>query len=181
MTPVRTAARALLSAIFVVQGARTVRSPDPLLPAAKRVTDRVGPLLARTHPALPSEARTLVQLNGAVQVVAGLLMVNTALRRPAAALLAGSLAATTLAGHPYWQHEDASQRKAQQIQFLKNLGLLGGLILAATDTEGRPGLRWRTAHLADHADRAVRRTARQTRQKSRIAVRAAAAARRLPG
>lgn len=181
MTPVRTAARAFLGAIFVVQGAQSVRDPDRLVPAAKRVTDRVGPLLERTHPALPADARTLVQLNGAVQVAAGLLMVSHTLRRPAAAVLAGSLTATTLAGHPYWQHEDPEQRRTQQIQFLKNLGLLGGLILAATDTEGRPGLRWRTAHLAGHADRALHRTARQTRQKTRIAVRAAAAARRLPG
>ena len=36
---------------------------------------------------------------------------------------------------------------------MKNLGLLGGLLLAAVDTEGRPGLRWRAGHAIDDATR----------------------------
>ncbi len=32
---------------------------------------------------------------------------------------------------------------AQQIDFFKNLGLLGGLLIAAADTEGKPSLAWR--------------------------------------
>ena len=59
------------------------------------------------------------------------------------------------------------------MQFLKNLGLLGGLLLAAVDTEGRPGLAYR-AHLAsDRAHRAVRTTRREARHATRAATREA--------
>ena len=54
-------------------------------------------------------------------------------------------------------------RARQRTQFLKNLGLLGGLLLAAVDTEGRPGLAYR-AHMVNES---AHRTARQTRREAR--------------
>ena len=50
---------------------------------------------------------------------------------------------TTLAGHRFWEEDDKQKRAQQQIHFLKNAGLLGGLILAAVDTEGKPSVAWR--------------------------------------
>ena len=38
---------------------------------------------------------------------------------------------TTLAGHAFWTESDARKRKANRIHFLKNLGLVGGLLAAA--------------------------------------------------
>ncbi|SDY18194.1 DoxX protein [Micromonospora pattaloongensis] len=181
MTPVRTAARALLSGIFVVSGARALANPEQLLPRAKRVTDRVSPLLQKLDARLPSDGRTLVQINGAAQLVGGVLLATGHATRPAAAVLAGSLVPTTMAGHPFWTVDDRVERQTQQIHFLKNLGLLGGLLLAAADTEGRPGLRWRTTHAVDDGRRALRRTVRSAKRDARIAVRSAAAARHLPG
>jgi uncharacterized membrane protein YphA (DoxX/SURF4 family) len=35
---------------------------------------------------------------------------------------------TTLAGHRFWEEESAA-RSGQRLQFLKNLGLIGGLLL----------------------------------------------------
>jgi uncharacterized membrane protein YphA (DoxX/SURF4 family) len=58
-------------------------------------------------------------------------------------VLAGTIVPTTYAGHRFWEESDPQSRSQQRIHFLKNLGLLGGLILAAVDTEGRPGLAWR--------------------------------------
>lgn len=69
---------------------------------------------------------------------------NTALRHPSA--LAGSLVPTTLAGHRFWEETDKQERAAQQIHFLKNLSMLGGLMLAALDTEGRPSATLRVRH-----------------------------------
>jgi putative oxidoreductase len=152
-----TSARAMLSAIFVTGGARSLVEPDALVPAAKKVTDHVTPVLEKSSARLPTDTRTLVQVNAAVQLVGGLLLM-TPLRRPAALVLAASLVPTTLAGHPFWQHEDPGERAGQQVHFLKNVGLFGGLLLAATHTEGRPGVRWRAGHLARHANRSLRRT-----------------------
>jgi uncharacterized membrane protein YphA (DoxX/SURF4 family) len=179
MKPVRTAARAMLAGTFVASGARSLTNPDPLVPAARPIADRVGPTLAKLHKRAPSDARTLVQLNAAVHFVGGLLLL-TGLRRPAAVALAASLVPTTLAGHSFWQYHDPEQRSMHQTQFLKNLSLMGGLVLAALDNEGRPGLRYRTQRLVHDADRALTRTARQTRQRVKLAARAAEVGRHLP-
>jgi len=170
----------MMSALFVVSGAKAVMDPDRLAGTAVGVTDRLGPRLARLHPALPSDAASLVRVNGALQVTGGLLL-NTALHRPAAMLLAGTMVPTTLTGHPFWRLEDPAQRAAQRTQFLKNLSVLGGLLLAAADTGGSPGLPWRTRHALHEANRSVRRTARTTKDKTRLAYRAASLGRRLPG
>jgi hypothetical protein len=61
------------------------------------------------------------------------------------------------------------------------MGLMGGLLLAASDTEGRPGLRYRTEHAVERGQRSVRRRLRTARRDAKIAALSAAAARRLPG
>ena len=76
-----------------------------------------------------------------------------------------------LLAHAFWKEQDPEVRERQKVQFLKNLGLLGGLLLAAVDTEGKPGLAYR-AHLAsDSAHRAVRTTRREARHAARAAAR----------
>jgi uncharacterized membrane protein YphA (DoxX/SURF4 family) len=171
----------MLGAIFIASGARTLANPDPLVPRAKRVTDRIGPLLERTDPRLPSSPRALTQINAAVQLGGGLLLATGHLTRPAAAVLAGTVIPTTIAGHSFWTYDDPAERHSQRIHFMKNLGLLGGLLLAAADTEGQPSLRWRAGRFVAGRRRDVRRTARIARREARIAVKAAHVGRRLPG
>ncbi|GAA5189206.1 DoxX family protein [Rugosimonospora acidiphila] len=178
MSLARTAARAMLAGIFVASGAQGVAKPDPHVPTAKRITDRVSPMVRRIHPALPSDARALVQLDLLVKLVAGLALV-TPLRRPAAVALLTTLIPTTLAAHRFWEVEDPGDRRNQAAHLMKNLGLMGGLILAALDTEGRPGMRWRTAHLASDANRSLRRGARDTRTRFQLAARHNSIGRRL--
>jgi uncharacterized membrane protein YphA (DoxX/SURF4 family) len=68
-----------------------------------------------------------------VQVTAGALLVLGKAPRLSALALAGSLIPTTLAGHSYWKIEDPATRKAQRIQFHKNLAMIGGLLFAVLD------------------------------------------------
>jgi putative oxidoreductase len=171
----------MLSAIFVINGVRAAANPGPYVDRARLVTDRVTPLLEKTDLHLPTDAKTLVRITGAVQAVAGLMLTTGHLTRPAAATLAGTLIPTTLAGHPFWRAHDPAERASQRIQFLKNLGLLGGLLLAAADTQGRPGLRWRTSHAVGGGRRTVRRAVHTARRDARIAMRSASAGRKLPG
>jgi putative oxidoreductase len=181
MRPVRTAARAMLSAIFVASGVRAVANPEFLVPQAKQVTDRVAPLLEKADPRLPTDPRTLIRINGAVQLAAGLLLATGRSTRTAAALLAGTMVPTTLAGHAFWTYDDPAQRRAQQVHFLKNVGLFGGLLLAAVDTEGQPSVRYRTGRFVGDRRRSVKRAVRSARRDARIAVKSAAVARHLPG
>ena len=59
------------------------------------------------------------------------------------------------------------------MQFLKNLGLMGGLLLAAVDTEGKPGLAYRMGMAGDSAKRAAQRTRREAKHATRAARREA--------
>lgn len=143
----------MLSALFVTSGMRALTMPGPLEARAKPVAETVGPVLRKVHPRLPTRPRDLVRLNGAVQVTAGLLLATSHLTRPAAMALAGSLVPTTIAGHPFWRESDPARRREGQIQVMKNMGILGGLLLAAVDTEGRPSMRRRAHHLAESRQR----------------------------
>jgi putative oxidoreductase len=180
MKPVRTAARAMLASIFVTSGIRVLLQPDGPAEAARRVTDRVGPLLEKIDPRLPTDARTLVRIKAASDIVAGLALATGHATRPAAAVLAAGLVPTTVAGHAFWD-APTDNRAQQQTQFFKNLGLLGGLLLAAVDTQGRPGLRYRTSHAVDRSQRSVKRAVRTAKRDAKIAAMSAAAARKLPG
>ncbi len=146
----RRVARPMLAAMFIAGGMDSLQRPEPKAPKA----ERVGPALARPL-GLPEDSVALVKINGGVQVGAGALLAVGWFPRLAAAALAASLVPTTWAGHRFWEEDDDQARVGQRIHFLKNVGLLGGLILAATDTEGRPSLSWRARKAAHRAGRAL--------------------------
>lgn len=171
MTPVRTAARSLLAAIFVTEGFQALRDPGRLVEPARPVTERLAPAIKAVHPKLPTDTETLIRVNGAAQVIGGVLLATGRATTPAALVLAGSLVPTTLAGHPFWQKNDPIERRTQRISFLKNAGLVGGLIFAALDNEGRPGIKWRASDLVRRSRRA---TSREAHHATRTAKREAA-------
>ncbi len=125
--------------MFIYGGVDAVRNPASKVKRAEKVT---APL-SRQVDVLPDDPILLVRLNGGVQVLSGVLLAAGKFRRLAALALIGSIIPTTYAGHPFWNEVDEEARARQKIHFLKNLGLLGGLILAASDTEGAPSTAWR--------------------------------------
>jgi putative oxidoreductase len=172
MTVVRALARPLLSVIFVVQGANAIRNPEPLVPKAQPVTDRLVPMVKKVAPPqvsdrLPDTTANLVRLNGAAQVIGGIALASGRGRRLGASLLAASLVPTTLAGHAFWHEKDKAVRNQQRIQFMKNLGIMGGLLLAAVDTEGKPGVAWRATHGARAAKRETKRGAKAAKREAK--------------
>jgi putative oxidoreductase len=175
MKPVRIAARAMLASIFVVSGARALARPEAKVDSARQVTDRVAPLLERLDPRLPTDPQTLVRIKAVSDVVAGLALATGHFTRPAAAVLAAGLVPATLTADP---GVDKSDRLTH---VLRNLSLLGGLLLAAADTAGRPGLTYRTSHAVDRSQRAAKRAVRTAKREAKIAALSAAAARKLPG
>jgi uncharacterized membrane protein YphA (DoxX/SURF4 family) len=172
MTVVRALARPLLSTIFVVQGAKALRDPEPHVTKAQPVADRLVPLIQRVAPAqigdrIPESTANLVRLNGAAQVLGGLALASGKGRRLGAVVLAGSLIPTTLAGHSFWKESDKAARAAQKVQFMKNLGIMGGLLLAAVDTEGKPGVAYRATHGAKAVKRETRRGAKLAKRETK--------------
>lgn len=142
----RRLARPMLAAVFVNSGIDVLRRPEPRAEIAAPVATKVAEPLP-----LPEDPVQLVKINAAVQLVAGLLFALGRFPRVAATALAASLVPTTLAAHRFWEIDDPAKRAQQQIHFLKNLGLLGGLILAMLDTEGAPSLGWRAKRAAGRA------------------------------
>ena len=106
-------------------------------------------------------------------VGAGSLLALGKLPRLASTVLAATLVPTTVAAHSFWQEQDPEVRAKQKVQFLKNLGLLGGLLLAAVDTEGKPGLAYRAHMVNASAHRAARQTRREARHVAHAAAREA--------
>jgi putative oxidoreductase len=149
----------MLAGIFVAEGFNALRHPDRLVQKAKPVTDRLAPTLEKIHPSFPTDPKTLVRLNAGTQVVAGVLLATGRAPTPAAVALAASLVPATFAGHAFWAIEDPEQRRLHRILFMKNVGLIGGLIFAALDNEGRPGLVWRAGDLSRRAQRRAKREA----------------------
>jgi uncharacterized membrane protein YphA (DoxX/SURF4 family) len=70
-----------------------------------------------------------VRANGIIMVAAGIALAFDRLSRWAATVLALALVPTTVAGHPFWKETDPQRRKEQLTHFLKNLSMIGGLLV----------------------------------------------------
>jgi putative oxidoreductase len=159
--------RPLLGAFFVANGVDSLRNAEAIAREAKPVTDRFVPIVERAAPdgtPVPTEAVTWVRINGAVQIAAAAALATGRFPRLASGVLAGSLVPSTAARYRFWEASDPAQRREQLTHFFKNVSLTGGLLIAAGDTEGRPGVAWR-------ARRASRDARRETRQLAHAAKR----------
>lgn len=159
--PFRRIARPLLAAVFVANGVDTLLHPKPKVDAAKQLMDKaqeVAPSAPAVDPVL------FVQAEGALKVGAGLMMALGRAPRLSATVLAVDLIPNTAVEHPFWTGEYPDERATQRTQFLKNLGLLGGLLLAITDTGGKPSLAWRAKQAKKDAKKAAKNARRDARK-----------------
>ncbi len=143
MSIARRLARPLLASTFVFGGIDAFRNPASKVPAAHKM---VGSVPAKVS--FVKDTEQIVKYDGAMKAVAALLLSTGRMPRMMALALASSLVPTTFAGHRFWEETDPAKRKAQLLQFIKNASILGGLILAAVDTAGRPSVGWRARRAA---------------------------------
>jgi uncharacterized membrane protein YphA (DoxX/SURF4 family) len=178
---VRRLARPLLAAVFIKGGIDTLLNPEPRIkqaaPKVQQAQDVVGDKLP---PQAPTDPEQLVRIDAGVKIGAGVLLALGKFPRVASLLLAGSIIPTTYTAHAFWEY-DGEDRAAHQQHFLKNLGLLGGLILAAVDTEGKPSVGWRARRAAGRAasatDKNVTRAQKAAAKAQKKAAKQAADAR----
>jgi putative oxidoreductase len=164
MSLVRRVARPMIASIFVIQGLDAFRHPAPLAQRSSPLLDKAIPLLG-----LPNDKQLLVRANGVTQMAGGIMLATGFLPRLGALAIAATLVPTTLAGHPFWKEEEPQQRKTQRIQFLKNMAMMGGVLLAAVDTAGKPGLAWRAQNIANRSQRGAKRAVKTTAREAKIA------------
>jgi putative oxidoreductase len=148
---VRRIARPLLASTFIYGGIDTLRNPQSRVAGARPVVETITGQADKQLPVtVPRDVEQWVKIDAGVKVGAGALFALGRFPRLSALLLAASTVPTTLAGHRFWEAEGAA-KQGQVIHFLKNLGLIGGLLIAAVDTEGKPSVGYRARRAAHKA------------------------------
>ena len=152
---IRRIARPLLSAAFIGQGVETLRNPAVSLEAAEPTVAALRQLPEPYGEKVPSNPETAARINAAVQVAGGVLLATGKMPRVASAALAFTVIPGSLGGHLFWTESDPERKAQKRRDLLTDLSLLGGLIIAAADTAGKPSLGWRGRQAAGRISEAV--------------------------
>ena len=171
MTAIRLIARPMLASVFFVGAASALKNAPKLAPKASRVTEKVVPLAQRVAPRapIPTDPVTIVRANAVVQIAAAGALATGRMPRLSSTVLAVSLLPTTVAGHAFWREQDPAVKATQRLNFFKGVSLVGGLLIAGVDTEGKPGVAWRARRAGRDVRREAKSLARQARSEARIA------------
>lgn len=182
MSLLRFVARSMLASYFVINGVKAFRHPEELVEAAQPVADAVLPAVTSVLPEsvrgyLPEDTAGFVKCTGIAQVVGGLSLATGIGRRLGAGVLAATMLPHVLASNPI--KAKGAERSAVQAQLNKNVALLGGVLLASQDTQGRPSLAWKVRMQKELAGKeAARRKAELERDTRAGAAEAAKTARK---
>ena len=135
----RRIARPLLGATFIASGVDGLREGD-------RRADRVRALGV-------GDPQTVTRAVAGAQLGAGTLLTLGRLPRLASLTLALTVVPDAATGHAFWSEQDKEARSVQRTMFLRDLGLLGGLLVSVADTGGRESVPHRAKRTARKATR----------------------------
>lgn len=146
----RHVARPLLAVPFVVDGLGAALRPSEHVEAAAAAADEIAGV-APGVPRLSRRQLTLaVRAHGVATAVAGVLLALHKAPRTAALALVALTLPLVVANEPFTSSGPARSQRAPR--FVRNLGAVGAALLAAADTEGRPGVLWRVEHARVNRD-----------------------------
>lgn len=152
---IRRIARPLLSVAFIGQGVNSLLNPKSAAEAAAPAVDGLQALPDSVSGNIPSDPETVAQITAAVQIGGGLLLATGKLPRVASAALALTVLPANLGAHSFWNESDPVAKAQKRQQFLTDLSLLGGLLIASADTAGKPSLGWRGRRAAERLSERV--------------------------
>ena len=152
---IRRVARPLLSVVFIGQGIDALRSPQRAAETARPTVEGLRKLPEPAATLVPQDPVMLARLNAGVQIGGGLLLASGKMPRVASAALACTVVPGSLGGHLFWTESDPERKAQLRRDFLTDLSLIGGLMIASVDTEGKPSLGWRGRQAARRASQAV--------------------------
>jgi uncharacterized membrane protein YphA (DoxX/SURF4 family) len=171
MSLLRFAARTMLASFFVVNGVKALRNPESLVPATEPIAKAFLPLAEKTLPPqaaayLPEDAKGLVKLTALAQIAGGISLATGLGRRVGALVLAVSMVPQLVDSAPFGPSGDGERTG----DFVRDLALTGGVLLASGDTEGQPTLAYKAktraemlGREAEHTKAAVVREAEHTK------------------
>ncbi|OBB89889.1 DoxX family protein [Mycobacterium sp. 852002-30065_SCH5024008] len=152
---IRRIARPLLSVAFIGQGVNSLLNPKSAAAAAAPAVDGLQALPNSVSGNIPSDPETVAQITAAVQIGGGLLLATGKLPRVASAALAFTVVPANLGAHSFWNESDPEAKAQKRQQFLTDLSLVGGLLIASADTAGKPSLGWRGRRAAERLSERV--------------------------
>lgn len=152
---IRRIARPLLSVAFIGQGVESLLNPKSAAQAAAPAVDGLQALPDPVARSIPNDPETFAQITAAVQIGGGLLLATGKLPRLASAVLAVTVLPANFGSYSFWTETDPERKAALRREFLKDLSLVGGLLIAAADTAGKPSLGWRSRRAAERLSERV--------------------------
>lgn len=158
---VRRLARPMLATWFVAEGMDVLRHPQPHADAAAAGLERLAARSEGFTPPEPERLRMLVTAHGAGMAAAGAMLATGRAPRFAGLLLATLTLPLAAVDHPFERGLPADERRRRRTRFVQVLAMTGGALLAAADTQGRPGLGWRVDHARQAAGDQARATTRR--------------------
>ncbi|PWD52152.1 hypothetical protein C8046_17385 [Serinibacter arcticus] len=162
----RRVARPLLASVFVADGWRAVRHPaaevEHLPQARPALTQLADKAPVQLSPDL------IVRAAGAAKIVAGGLLGLGIAPRAAATVLTVLHLPTVVAANPFWD-ATGEKRREHLLGLLRDSAVLGGLLLAAADTAGKPSIAWRLDTARSTSAKHVATSAKHAKRTAKVA------------
>ncbi|MCQ4624672.1 DoxX family protein [Corynebacterium sp. CCUG 69979] len=153
---IRKLARPMLASVYIADGVGTVTSSSEHAKGAEKVVNTIKSVLPAQYASyIPSDPETVAKINGGVKIGAGATFALGKMSRLSAGLLAGSTVCTLMARNAFWEAKNDEEKAKMRTGALTNVALLGGVLLATADTEGKPGLAWRAQDAAKRANKNI--------------------------
>ncbi len=166
MTLVRVLARPMLASSFVLTGVDRLRNADTTATALRPTLDRIVKVIPSAA-SVTKDERQVAKILGAAHLGAAVMLGIGRFSRLSALVLVGTSALNTAVEFNNADSSTPQARKARRNQLIKNVSLIGAVLLAAVDTNGRPGLAWRAEHFAEDARRNALALGHDTRKSAR--------------
>lgn len=147
----RRIARPLLAAPFLVDGADALIRPGHRVEATAALLENRQQSPGGIAEKISAHPATFVRINAGAQIVGGALLSLGRAPRIAASLLAITVVPAAITQQDFWAEQDPERKAAKRAAFLKDMSLLGGLLIASADTQGKPSLGWRGKRAARNA------------------------------
>lgn len=153
---IRKLARPMLASVYIADGVNTVKNASEHANDAERVVKTIKSVLPSQYAQfIPSDPETVAKINGGVKIGAGSTFALGKAPRLSAGLLAASTVGTLLGRNAFWDAKDSDDKARRRNGAMTNVALLGGVLLASADTEGKPGLAWRAQDAAKRANKNI--------------------------
>ncbi|MDN5898894.1 MAG: hypothetical protein L0H74_02375 [Brachybacterium sp.] len=165
MSLVRRIARPLLAAPFVFQGVRTALHPEREIDVYPQAFDAADSAISKTSAPGFLDVRTVIRATGAVAAGAGVLYATNRCPRAAAATLLVTTSIGWAGRKKVW--ELRGEELTQEVQsILTDAGLLGGVLLAVVDHDGRPSLGYRANKFVERSQKKAAAKQRELEKKA---------------